>query len=264
MPADLLALLTLEDAGGDTFIGLCPPYAWGRVYGGQVVAQALRAAAATVPATHLPHSLHANFILGGRPGESIRFEVDRIRDGRSFMTRRVVARQSAGAILNLDASFHAPEDDVDTPGRPLPQILPQPDQLEPTEWENFGDVRVVPLTRAVEPPRSVMWIRAESPLGDDPVVHACALAYLSDHNAMDAIIASHPRGLAWNELMSASLDHALWIHRPFRADEWLLFDLRAGGLHDARGLAMGRVHDRAGRHIASIAQEGLARSPRPG
>ncbi len=263
VPADLVALLTLAEVDTDTFDGLCPPYSWGRVYGGQVVAQAFRAASATVPTTHLPHSLHANFILGGKPGEIIRFEVDRIRDGRSFMTRRVVARQADGAILNLDASFHAPEDDADSPGRPLPQILPQPDQLEPTVWENFGDVRVVPLTRATEPARSVMWIRAEDHLGDDPVVHACALAYLSDHNPMDAIIAAHPQGLSWEDMMTASLDHALWIHRPFRADEWMLFDIRAGGLHDARGLAMGTVHSRDGRHIASIAQEGLARSPRP-
>jgi acyl-CoA thioesterase-2 len=178
------------------------------------------------------------------------------------MTRRVVARQAGGAILNLDASFHSPESDADTPGRPLPQILPQPDQLERTAWEAFGDVRVVPLTRATDPSRSVMWIRAEGHLGDGPVDHACALAYLSDHNPMDAILASHPQGLAWDQLMSASLDHAVWFHRPFRADQWLLFDLRAGGLHDARGLAMGTVHDQLGRHVASVAQEGVVRSPR--
>jgi acyl-CoA thioesterase-2 len=261
-PADLLGLLTLDRLEEDVYLGACPPYAWGRVYGGQVVGQALRAATSTVPGTHLPHSLHANFILAGKPDEDIRYEVDRIRDGRSFMTRRVVARQSGGAILNLDASFHRPEEDVDTPGTPLPQILPQPDQLERTTWEAFGDVRIVPLTRVTGPARSTMWIRADEALGDDPVLHACALAYLSDHNPVDAIIASHPDGLAWDQLMSASLDHAVWFHRPFRADEWLLFDLHAGGLHDARGLAMGTVHDLAGRHVASVAQEGLVRSPR--
>lgn len=262
MISDLAALLTLERVGDNTFMGHSPPYSWGRVYGGQVVAQALRAAAATAPASHPPHSLHANFILGGRPEEPIRYEVDRIRDGRSFMTRRVVAHQSGGAILNLDASFHAPEDDVSTPGAPLPQILPQPEQLERQEWEAFGDVRVVPIHHPHDPPRSVMWIKADTPLGDDPVVQACALAYLSDHNPMDSIVAAHPDGLAWDQLMTASLDHALWIHRPFRADDWLLFDLVAGGLADARGLAMGTVHTRDGRHVASIAQEGLARSPR--
>ncbi|MPY94545.1 MAG: acyl-CoA thioesterase II [Acidimicrobiia bacterium] len=261
-PHDLLSLLTLETVDENTYVGSCPPSMRERLYGGQVVGQALRAAATTVPASHLPHSLHANFILAGRPDEVVRYEVDRIRDGRSFMTRRVVARQSGGAILNLDASFHAPEEEVDTPGTALPQILPQPDQLDRTTWEAFGDVRVVPLTRATDPARSAMWIRAESNLGEDAVLNACALAYLSDHNPMDAIIASHPQGLAWDELMSASLDHAVWFHRPFRADEWLLFDLNAGGLHDARGLAMGTVHDHQGRHVASVAQEGVVRSPR--
>jgi acyl-CoA thioesterase-2 len=265
VPKDLVELLDLDRMGDDRFVGRSPAYSWGRVYGGQVVAQALCAAAGTVDggqADHLPHSIHANFILGGRPDEPIEYQVDRSRDGRSFSTRRVVARQSAGAILNLEASFHRPEHDVVTPGDPLPQILPPPEQLERTEWEAFGDVRIVPLTRSTGPSRSVMWIRADQPLGDDPVRHACALAYLSDHNPMDAIIASHPDGLDWASLMTASLDHALWIHRPFRADEWLLFDVHAGGLHDARGLAMGTVHTREGIHVASLAQEGVVRSPK--
>jgi acyl-CoA thioesterase-2 len=261
-PTSLVDVLTLEPAGPDHFVGLSPAYSWGRVYGGQVVAQALRAACATVPADLAVHSLHANFILGGKPDEPIRYEVDRIRDGRSFRTRRVVARQADGAILNLDASFHHQERDVSTAGAPLPQILPPADSLTRSEWEAFGDVREVPLTRAVDPARSVMWIRALDDLGDDLVLHACAFAYLSDHNPMDAIIASHPLGLSWDTLMTASLDHALWIHRPFRADQWLLFDLKAGGLHDARGLAMGTVHTADGLHVASIAQEGLVRSPR--
>jgi len=261
-PANLRELLALRPSGTDAFVGATPNYGRGRVYGGQVVAQALRAAGATVTDGHRAHSLHANFILAGKPGEPIRYEVDRIRDGRSFTTRRVVAHQADGAILNLDASFHLPEREVVAPGAPLPQVLPDPESLPRSDWEAFGDVREIALTRPADPPRSLMWIRALDPLGDDPADHACALAYLSDHNPMDAIIASHPLGLSWDTLMTASLDHALWIHRPFRADEWLLFDLRAGGLHDARGLAMGTVHDRLGTHVASIAQEGLVRSPR--
>ncbi len=261
-PGSLLEILTLDPFDTDRFVGFSPAYSWGRVYGGQVIGQALRAACATVPPEFTVHSLHANFILGGKPDEPIRYEVDRIRDGRSFMTRRVVARQDEGAILNLDASFHAPERDVSTPGAPLPQILPGPETLPRGEWEAFGDVREVPLTRSVDPGRSVMWIRTTEDLGDDPALHACAFAYLSDHNPMDAIVASHPLGLSWDTLMTASLDHALWIHRPFRADQWLLFDIGAGGLHDARGLAMGTVHTVDGVHVASIAQEGLVRSPR--
>jgi acyl-CoA thioesterase-2 len=260
---DLRALLTLEEVAKDFYLGRTPAYDWGRVYGGQVVAQGLAAASATVDPTHRLHSVHAYFVLSGSPEEPILYDVDRLRDGRSFSTRRVVARQSAGAILNLDASFQRDEPDLDISETGLDSGLPDPETLPRAVWGGLGDVRELPL----EPgrARSRMWIRALGDLGDDPAVHACAIAYLTDHNPMDAIALSHPLGLDWAKLMTASLDHAVWFHRPVRADQWLLFDLQGHGLVNARGMATGTVHTRDGIHVATIAQEGLirvAREPR--
>ncbi len=257
-------LLSLQEVAKDFYLGQTPDYEWGRVYGGQVVAQGLAAATATVDATHRLHSVHAYFVLGGSPKEPILYDVDRLRDGRSFSTRRVVARQSAGAILNLDASFQRDEPDLDIPEIGLDPDLPDPESLPPLDWGGCGEVRELPRTPGEA--RSRLWIRAKGDLGDDPRAHACAVAYLSDHNPMDAIALSHPLGLDWERLMTASLDHAVWFHRPARADQWLLFDLRGHGLVNARGMATGTVHTRDGVHVATIAQEGLirvAREPRP-
>jgi len=253
----LTALLTLEQIAADFFVGQSPDYDWGRIYGGQVIAQGLRAASLTVEAPHRLHSVHAYFVLGGEPKVPILFEVDRLRDGRSFSTRRVVARQQSGAILNLDASFQRDEPDLDVQETTLPLDLPDPESLPRVEWGGCGDVREVP--RKPGEARSQLWIKVPEQLPDDPALHACAIGYLSDHNPMDAIVLSHPLGQDWEKLMTASLDHAVWFHRPARADDWLLFDLRGHGLVNARGMATGTVHDRNGVHVATIAQEGLVR-----
>lgn len=257
---ELHDLLALTEVAKDFYLGQTPDYPWGRVYGGQVVAQGLAAASATVDPAHRLHSVHAYFVLGGSPREPILYDVDRLRDGRSFSTRRVVARQSAGAILNLDASFQRDEPDIDISETRLEPGLPDPDSLPPFEWRGAGDVREIP--RPPGQARSRLWIRARGELGEDPVLHACAIGYLSDHNPMDAIALSHPLGQDWEQLMTASLDHAVWFHRPARADDWLLFDMHGAGIVNARGMAMGTVHTRSGIHVATIAQEGLVRVAR--
>jgi len=253
----LTELLALERVAADFFVGQSPAYDWGRIYGGQVVAQAVRAALHTVTAPHRLHSLHAYYVLAGEPEQPILYEVDRLRDGRSFSTRRVVARQASGAILNLDASFQRHEPDLDVQETGLPDDIPAPEDCAPVDWPCSGEVREVP--RRPGEARSQLWIRADESLGDDEALQVSALAYLSDHNPMDAIALSHPIGQDWDRLMTASLDHAVWFHRPARADEWLLFDLRGHGLVNARGMATGTVHDRRGTHVATIAQEGLVR-----
>lgn len=268
LPRTFVELMTLDRVADGFFLGHSPDYPWGRVFGGQVVAQALRAAAATVESDHRVHSLHAYFVLGGQPRQPILYEVDRLREGRSFTTRRVVARQTGGAILNLDASFQRAEDDADIQERSLPTDVPPPESLPSNDWAGFGDVREIRPTPGVA--RSAVWMRIRDgadggpgqALGDDPVLHACGLAYLSDHNPMDAIILSHPEGYNWDQMMTASLDHAIWFHRPVRADGWMLFDMRGHGLVNARGMATGAVHSADGLHVATIAQEGLVRSPR--
>ncbi len=253
--------MTLDCIADGFFIGQTPPYSWGRVYGGQVVAQALRAAAATVRSDHFVHSLHAYFVLGGKPQEPILYDVDRLREGRSFTTRRVVARQSGGAILNLDASFQRSEPEVDIQETLLPADTPAAESLTSHEWSGFGDVREVPHTPGVA--RSRIWMRVPEDLGDDPVLQACALAYLSDHNPLDAVLLSHPKGVAWDEMMTASLDHNIWFQRATRADDWVLFDMRGNGLVNARGIATGSAYGANGVHAATVVQEGLVRSPRP-
>ncbi len=252
--------MSLEVTGVDTYVGRTPDYPWGRVYGGQVVSQALHAAALTVPSEHRVHSLHAYFILGGVPKESITYAVDRLRDGRSFTTRRVSARQSAGVILTVDASFQRVEHDSDIQESTLPSDVPGPQSVERSPWGGMGDARELAPTPGVA--RSLIWMRIPEALDDDPVMHACGLAYLSDHNPMDAIVMSHPGGFDWTQMMNASLDHNIWFHRPARADDWILFDMSGHGLVNARGMATGSAHSLDGVHVATIAQEGLVRSPR--
>jgi acyl-CoA thioesterase-2 len=253
-------ILFLEPHGPDTFVGESPMYPWGRIYGGLVVAQALKAAALTVDPAHSVHSLHSYFILGGDPNEPVRYEVDRLRNGKSFSTRQVVARQSGGAILNLSASFQKKEEGPDVQTPQLGDIA-QPEDLETDRFITGRQTRTVSFDR--EPPRSVEWARFPLPLSDDPVDHACALAYLSDSNAMKAIRASHPidvTDMQHHEMfMGASLDHSIWFHRPVQSNDWLLFDMRSLGLIGTRGVALGSVLNRKGVHVASIAQEGLLR-----
>jgi acyl-CoA thioesterase-2 len=259
---DLSRVFELEPHGPDTYVGESPCYDWSRIYGGLVVAQALRAAVHTVKPEHGIHSLHAYFILGGDLAEPVRYEVDRVRNGRSFTTRRVVARQSAGAILTLECSFQRLEDGPDTQSAAMPEGVPDPSTLTPI-WD--AGIERADFPRTVTTPSSMTWARFPWQLGEDPCLHACALAYLSDMNAMDAIVASRaggPKpGEAWGgEWMGVSIDHAIWFHRPVRADDWLLLDFSGHGLIRTRGLATGQVFDRSGSHVATIAQEGLLRT----
>ena len=258
---DLSRIFELEPHGPDTYVGESPRYEWSRIYGGLVVAQALCAALHTVRPEHGVHSLHAYFILGGDLGEPVRYEVDRVRNGRSFTTRRVVARQSAGAILTLECSFQRLEDGPDTQSAAMPAGVPDPAQLS-VIWDNGVEWCDIPRKRT--DPGHMIWVRYPQRL-ESQAQNACALAYLSDMNAMDAIVASRPGGpapgQAWgSEWMGVSIDHAVWFHRPVRADDWLLLDFTGHGLIRTRGLATGLVFDRRGTHVATIAQEGLLRT----
>jgi acyl-CoA thioesterase-2 len=261
-PLDLSRVFELEAHGPDTWLGQSPRYSWGRIYGGLVIAQALWAATQSVRPEHAVHSLHAYFILGGDPSEPVRYEVDRVRNGRSFSTRRVVARQSAGAILTLGCSFQAAEQGPETQSAVFPAGVPAPDTLA-SEWDAGIDRRDVKLPKS--PPRSWTWARFPVPLGEDPRLQACALAYVSDLNPMAAVGASHPEELSeadWSHMMSVSLDHAIWFHRPVRADDWVLLDLAGHGLIRTRGLATGPAFMPDGTHVATIAQECLLRDRR--
>ena len=257
---DLSRVFLLEPHGPDTYVAQSPPYPWGRMYGGLVVAQAVWAATQTVRPEHALHSLHAYFILGGELSEPVRYEVDRVRNGRSFTTRRVVARQSSGAILTLECSFQRYEAGVESQSQAMPAGVPAPEDL-PQVYDAGLDRREVPARGG--PPGSLVWGRYPLPLGDDARLHYCALAYLSDMNPMDAVSNSRaggaPEASAFSDWMGASLDHAVWFHHPVRADDWLLMDMTGHGLIRTRGLATGHVFDRAGVHVATIAQEGLLR-----
>lgn len=259
---DLASLLALEKLKPDAYLGAGPVLGWGRLYGGQVVAQALRAASLTVEPPHQPQSLHAYFVRAGDEYQPVLYEVERVRDSRSFATRQVVAYQSGGAILNMIASFHAPEPGTEIDAVVAPGGVDVPDQMPDEETPLMFDRRSV--TRRVDPePYELAWMRARGDLGDDPAMHACAFAYLSDEFPLGVALGAHPIYPVWEHVFTASLDHAIWLHRDFRADEWLLFELRGGGVADARGLGTARVFDRNGRHVASIAQEALGRDRRP-
>jgi acyl-CoA thioesterase-2 len=259
-------MMALEPHGPDTFVGIGPRYPWGGLYGGQIVAQSLRAAGLTVEPHHLPHSLHAFFIRPGDHTEPIRFEVDRIRNGRSFTTRRVVARQSIGAIFNMAASFQAPEEAVDVQAVAMDADVEAPEVLVSDGWSHVFDRRPVDDWRSGAEGRSRAWMRLTEPVAADPLTQACALAYLSDDLPTDAVVAHHPARaqLGSDEdfdqtFMSASLDHAIWFHRTVDASAWHLHDLRGRGLTGSRGLAVGDVFAADGTHAATIAQEVLLR-----
>lgn len=256
-------MMTLEPHGPDTFVATGPRYPWGGLYGGQIVAQALRATTLTVEPAYVLHSLHAYFIRLGDAGEPIRLEVDRVRNGRSFVTRRVVARQSVGAILAMESSFQTPEEGLDVDTEAMPAV-PAPETLARDAWSPIVDRRLLPAD--IAPGRVGAWMRLADEVGDDPVLNACALAYLSDDMPSDAVVARHPdRPPApaierpfWN----ASLDHAIWFLRPSRASDWHLHDFSCRGLVGTRGLATGAIFDRAGHHVATVSQEVLIRPRR--
>lgn len=273
----LVALLELERIEDDIFRGFSPPESPERVFGGQVAAQALVAAARTVDPQRKVHSLHSYFIRPGDTRIPIVYEVDRIRDGRSFTTRRVVAVQRGKAIFSLSASFQRPEPGVEH-SDPMPDV-PGPDEL-PTLGEALAGItsdgpRFAAMPRpldmrwvngspwAGEPDgdatKNPVWLRTDGVLPDDDVLHVCVLAYASDLTLIDAAVVPH--GLrAWHDtVQTASLDHAMWFHAPFRADDWLLYDTASPSASGARGLATGRFFTRDGRLIATTVQEGLIR-----
>lgn len=266
----LADLLELEPHGADTFVGIAPRYPWGRLFGGQVVAQALAAAQRTVAPQFTVHSLHAYFLRGGQPGEPVRFEVDRLRNGRSFVTRQVTARQSSGAILGLAASFQLPEVEADVEPMPPPADLPPPEQGQQTGWGGMMDRRVV-LTEFA---RTVTWLRLnrkpEISADADPVAatrHAIAgLAFLSDGVPTGAVRAAHPiqvpRAKIRETFVGASLDHTVYVHRPVDPYDWLVADMRCHGLVGGRGVSVGNLYDANGTHALTIVQEVLLRERR--
>lgn len=257
-------LMALVQHGPDTFVGVAPRYPWGRLFGGQVVAQALRAAQFTVDERFGIHSLHAYFIRGGTHREPVRFEVDRIRNGRSFATRRVVARQSNGAILNLSASFQRDEESVDVQPSQLPVDIPRPEDIEDSGWGQM-------LERRRTSPgfgRSVTWLRLAQDLPADPLMQACALAFISDAAPTGAARAAHPVQIDDPDLRrahftGASLDHAVYFHRPIDPTEWLVADVLCHTLVGARGITVGNIFTADGVHGATIVQEVLLRERRP-
>ena len=277
----LLATLDLEETGPNRFRGHDPGFGWQRIFGGQVVGQALAAANRTVPDERPCHSLHGYFLLPGDPSVPIDFEVDPIRDGKSFTTRRVVARQGGPAIFSMTASFHRAEAGLDH-ALPAPPDVPHPDELPGREeflalvaprapervrrWlvrERPIEFRPTEIRHYVDdaplPPHQYMWLRTTRPLPDDPAIHRCVLAYLSDMALLDTALFPHGLSVFTRDLQTASLDHAVWFHRPFRADEWLLYACDTPSASGARGFTRGLLYDLEGRLVASTAQEGLLR-----
>jgi acyl-CoA thioesterase-2 len=266
----LTEILDLSQHGPDTYVGSGPQYPWGGLYGGQIVAQALRAASLTVGDGFAVHSLRAYFIRRGDHNEPVRYEVDRLRNGRSFCTRRVVARQAVGAILNLEASFHHAEQSADVESVAMAPDIPAPERLDPTSWSAVFERRFVPRDQGPEPDgsgRATAWLKVTETLDVDPLLQASALTYLTDDLPTDAVVRAHPIGrepeqVIMANLYTASLDHTIWFHRPIRADEWHLHDFRCHTFVGGRGLSIGHLFTASGVHAATIAQEVLLRDGR--
>ncbi|KLN57054.1 acyl-CoA thioesterase [Variovorax paradoxus] len=276
---ELVALMQLEPLGGDRFVAQSEDIGTPAVFGGQVLGQSLAAASLTVGADRPVHSMHAYFLL---PGEHapIEYSVDRVRDGRSFTTRHVVARQQERIIFEMSASFQTVDDGVehqfDMPtvvgpeglASELDQRLALGERL-PERWRIKGlephgiEYRRVEaddlLTPEVRPSESAIWMRAIAPLPDDPVVHRALLAYASDHGLLRAAMLPHGLSFMSGQVRPASLDHAMWFHRDFRMDDWLLYVLDSPSASGARGLCRGSLFTRDGRLVASTAQEGMLR-----
>lgn len=277
--ADLVALLELEDLDVDLFRGRQSETSRQRVFGGQVAAQAVAAATRSVEDRMVMHSMHSYFLRPGDTTVPIIYDVERIRDGRSFVTRRVMARQHGRPIYYMTANFQVPEDGLDHQDR-MPDVPPpeqavsmmdiarqnSPESVQ--EWEREWaalDVRYVGTSAMGLPPdpdhpaRAQLWLRAAEPLSDDPVVHLAAFTYATDLTLLGAALTPHGIHINSSRLMPASLDHAIWFHRPFRADEWWLYDQVSPMAHGGRGLALGRVFTQDGTLVATVAQEGLIR-----
>ena len=278
----LLEILDLEPLEVNLFRGRSPQVGWQRVFGGQVIGQALVAATRTVEGRPA-HSLHAYFLLPGDPKVPIIYQVDRIRDGKSFTTRTVKAIQHGEAIFSMSVSYHREESgfshQAEIPKVPPPEELPgeqeirervlpmmpdpvrryyereRPIELRPVEFARY-------TSREHRDPRFHVWIRATAPLPNDPAIHQCVLAYASDMTLLDSTLIPHGRTVFEKSIQAASLDHALWFHRPFRADDWLLYAQDAPNAEGALGLARGLIFARDGTLVASVVQEGLIRARR--
>ena len=279
---DLLRLLDLEPLEVNLFRGQSRDLGGKAVFGGQVIGQALVAASRTVEG-RLPHSLHAYFLRPGDMARPIVYEVDRVRDGKSFTARRVQAIQGGEVLLSMICSFQVPEPGFEHQA-PMPEV-PAPESLRPQrelvkEWlaavpqvpprirEAFERRTAVefrpveprnPLVPMVDPPRQSFWVRSNGPLPDAPLLHACVLAYASDFSLLSTAL--RPHGVSWLTpgLAVASIDHALWFHRPFRVDDWLLYAMDSPTAQGGRGLSRGQFFDRAGSLVVSVAQESLMR-----
>ena len=279
----LIELLDLEELEVNIFRGRSPQEPRQRVFGGQVAGQALVAAGRTVE-VGIVHSLHAYFLRPGDVAAPILYQVDRIRDGRTFTTRRVVAIQHGKAIFHLSASFQpeeaGPDHQLPMPEAPDPDTLPTfEERIAPLlgrmpegirQWMTRDrpiDVRAVdfvdPFHPVARPPSQLVWIRAHGKLPDPLLLHQCIVAYASDLSLLDT--ATLPHAIAWNDphYVMASLDHAMWFHRPFRADEWMLYAQASPSAHGARGFTMGHLFTRDGTVVVSVAQEGLIRPAAP-
>jgi acyl-CoA thioesterase-2 len=275
----LLEVLDLRQTAEMTFVGSSPRIGPQRVFGGQVAGQALVAAGRTVDAERHVHSLHGYFVRGGDPTEPIEYEVERVRDGRSFSVRRSVALQHGQPIFFMSASFQRAEEGLEHQA-PVPLDVPPPEDVptmserlaryperlgiwaiipRPIDARYVGEPGWVPPGDRPAQAHQRVWMRIDGKLPDDPLLHACALTYASDLTLLDSVLSVH--GEVWGPggVVGASLDHALWLHRPFRADEWFLYDCWSPSASGARGLATGRMLTRDGRHIATAVQEGLLR-----
>jgi acyl-CoA thioesterase-2 len=268
----LLQRLDLERLDADLFLG-DPGGGSGRLFGGMVAAQTVIAAGRTVMgASRQLHSLHGYFLRPGRHGVPIRFVVDRIRDGRTFTTRRVKAHQSGEAIFNMSASFATPEVGIShqdaCPDAPGPDGLPDWEDIradtlgDPTvrRFDSAVEVRMCDLPTANSEARQRTWLRVRGALPDDRLIHTAVLVYASDRTLVGT--AARPHDIPWKHRMGASLDHAVWIHRPVHFDDWLLYAAESPVAHAARGLIFGGLFNRSGERIASVAQEALLRDAR--
>lgn len=282
---DLLAILDLETLEQNLFRGRGPKAGWQRVYGGQVLGQALVAAVRTVPEDRIAHSAHAYFLLPGDPAEPIVYDVERIRDGGSFTTRRVKAIQHGRAMFAMSVSFHKAETSFDhtaaMPKVPAPEELPSEAELKTrlikhlpqnmkSYWERERPIEMRPVDiaryfdREKRTPRQAIWMRANGSLPDALQLHQCVLAYASDFTLLDTALIAHGKLSFDRDIQLASLDHAMWFHRPFRADEWLLYEQDSPSAYGARGFARGSVFTRDGKLVASVTQEGLVRPRQTG
>jgi acyl-CoA thioesterase II len=276
----LIQTLTLERLEDNLFRGIRGSEGWQRVYGGQVLGQALAAAAGTVSGDRSIHSLHGYFLLAGDPEHEIIYDVERIRDGGSFATRRIKAIQHGRAIFAMSASFHKSEDGYDhqstMPAVPDPETLPSardligklmahlPENMR-AYWnrEHPIDVRIADpsryTSREPRPAQQSVWLKTNGALPDTPALHRAVLAYASDFTLLDTALVAHGKLLFDRDIQLASLDHAMWFHRPFRADDWLLYAQDSPTAFGARGYCRGAIYNRSGQLVASTVQEGLMR-----